>query len=71
MQLIITHLELLKTDNNLLMQKPQHTIPAEPISYVTNRDADESIKGVRFGGCLGTSEPDLLPKEEAYAGLDG
>lgn len=50
------------------MQKPQ---PAEPISDVMNRDADELIKGVRFGGCLGTNEPDLLPKEEAYAGLDG
>lgn len=53
------------------MQKPQHTIPAEPISDVMKRDADALIKGVRFGGCLGTSEPDLLPKEEAYADLEG
>lgn len=71
MQPIITHLALLKPDNNLFMQKPQHTIQTEPISDVMNRDADELIKGVRFGGCLGTSEPDLLPKKEAYAGLDG
>lgn len=71
MQPIVAHLALLKTDNNLLIQKTQHTLPAESISDVTNRDAEELIKGVRFGGCLGTSEHDLLPVKEAYAGLYG
>lgn len=69
MQPMVAHSALLKTDNNLLIQKIQHTIPAESISDVMNRDADELIKGVSFGGCLGTSECDLLPNEEAYAGL--
>lgn len=71
MQPIVAHLVLLKTDNSLLIRKPQHTIPAASISDVTTRDADELIEGVRFGGCLGTSKHDLLPIEEAYAALDG
>jgi len=65
------YLALLKMDNNLLIQKPLHTIPAESISDVMSRDTDELIKGMRFGGCLGTGEPDLLPFVEAYAGLCG
>lgn len=71
MQPIVAHLALLKAENNLLIQKTQHTVSAESISDVMNRDADELIKGVRFGGCLGTSEHDLLPIEEAYPGLYG
>jgi len=67
MQPIVAQLPLLKPDNNLLIQKRQHTVPAESILDVTNKDADELIKGVRFGGCLGTREHDLLPTEEAYA----
>lgn len=65
------HLALLKMDNNLLIQKPLRTIPAESISDVMNRDTDELIKGMRFGGCLGTGERDLLPFAETCAGLCG
>lgn len=65
------HLALLNMDNNLLIQKPLCTTPAESISDVMNRDTDELIKGMRFGGCLGTGERDLLLFAEACAGLCG
>lgn len=70
MQPIGAHLALLKMDN-LLIQKPVHATPAESISDVMSRDTDELIKGMRFGGCLGTGERDLLRSEEPYAGLYG
>lgn len=70
MQPIGAHLALLKMDT-LLIQKTPHTIPVKSISDVMSWDTDELIKGMRFGGCLGTGEHDLLRFEEPYAGLYG
>lgn len=45
MQAKVAHLAMLKPGNNFFVQKPQHTMPAEFITDIMNRDADELIQG--------------------------